>query len=105
MSTSSSGSTYAFPTRRSDYTTTRWVPNIGWCGVHRLLYHWTVHCGITPIGYEDRYCFATEAQATSSMNEWDGEGDMPGEWHKHPKSGRCRDPKTGDIWHESEPRV
>jgi hypothetical protein len=33
------------------------------CGVHRLLYHWTLHVDINEYGYEDRYCYESVADA------------------------------------------
>lgn len=71
------------------------------CGVHRLLFHWTMHIGVDDIGYAERYCFETFELAKTALETWSGEGDPEG-WHKHPDSGRYRDPNTGDIWHESE---
>lgn len=89
---------------KSAYTHLRFIPGRGWCGVHRLLYHWTVHIGLDDFGYEERYCYATEHMAKESVDAWDGAGDPPGGWHKHPDSGRRRDPVTGEIWQESEYR-
>lgn len=88
---------------KAEYTFMRYIDGRGWCGVHRLLYHWTVHIGIDHTGYEDRFCFADEGKARRSLERWDGAGDMPGDWHKHPATGRRRDPKTGRIWDERDP--
>jgi len=85
-----------------DYPFIRWVPRVGWCGVHPLLYHWTVHYGIRHSGIDGRYCFKTEAEAREALIEWQGDGDIPGRWHKHPPSGRRRDPDTGEIWNEED---
>jgi hypothetical protein len=90
---------------KSHYTAMRELPDGRVCGVHRLLFHWTMHIGISNYGYEERYCYQTEKQAIDSMMAWDGTGDPPGDWHKHPDSGRRRDPFTGEIWHESQYRV
>jgi hypothetical protein len=89
---------------QDQYTHMRDVPHVGICGVHRLMFHWTVHIGIDDTGYDDRYCFATEQMAKDSLDAWDGTGDMPDHWHKHPSSGRRRNPSTGAIWHEMENR-
>lgn len=67
------------------------------CGVHRLLYHWTLLVDLNPIGYEDRYCYETEAGALSALLEWAGDGEPKG-WHRHPTSGRRRDPVRGKEW-------
>ncbi len=89
---------------RSYYVHLRWIEPVGWCGVHRLLFHWTMHIGIDETGYADRYCFERADQAIVSMELWNGEGDPPGDWHKHPATGRRRDPKTGEVWDEHEYR-
>lgn len=73
-------------------------------GVHRLLFHWTLHVDISEFGYEDRYCYENLPDALKDAVTWDGQGDPPGRWHKHPRSGRRRNPDTGLIWHESEAR-
>jgi hypothetical protein len=78
------------------YTAMRTLSDGRICGVHRLLYHWTMHIDISEWGYEDRYCFATEAMAIEAMEAWDGNGD-PVNWHRHPASGRRRDTVTGEI--------
>lgn len=67
------------------------------CGISRLLYHWTMHVDISEWGYEDCYCYQTEAAAITALKEWDGKGD-PKNWHRHPKTGRRRDLITGEEW-------
>jgi hypothetical protein len=86
------------------YRTFWWHEEHGLCGAHRLLYHWTLHIGIHDLGYADRYCFQTQAQVEEAGDLWTDEPDPPGQWHKHPISGRRRNPVTGLIWHESEAR-
>jgi len=68
------------------------------CGVHRLLYHWTLHIGIDEIGYEDRYCYPELDQALIGLAGYTGEGDPPGSWNRHPVSGRRRNIQTGEEW-------
>lgn len=97
--------TYPFPPELEPYYVSwRWVPHRGWCGVQRLLFHYTMHYGITPVSWEGRYCFERLEDALWSMSEWSGAGDPPGRWHKHPDSGRRRDPDTGETWDEEEYR-
>jgi hypothetical protein len=79
------------PELRKEYTAIRQLPDGRWCGVHRLMYHWTLHIDIGDFGYEDRYCYNTEAQAYLAMMEWNGEGDPGHGWHRHPLTGRRRD--------------
>lgn len=73
-------------------------------GIHRLMYHWTLHIGVDRYGYEDRYCYREMSDALADMLAWNGEGDPPGRWHKHPDSGRRRDPDTGETWSQREPQ-
>jgi hypothetical protein len=86
------------------YFSTRALDDGRIIGVHRLMFHWTLHIDISDIGYEDRYCYHQLAAAIIDMHTWDGKGDPPGRWHKHPATGRRRNPDTGFIWHESEAR-
>jgi len=72
------------------YTDVRQLPDGRILGVHRLLYHWTLHIDISPIGYEDRYCYQTREQAVAAMTAWNGVGDPGGGWHRHPATGRRR---------------
>jgi hypothetical protein len=61
--------------------------------VRQLLFHYTMILGEIgdTVGYLDRWCYNTLEQATGALNaEWDGSGDAPGEWHKHPNSGRVK---------------
>lgn len=69
-----------------------------WIGVHRLLYHWTLHIDISPWGYEDRYCYPNLEDAQKALEVWDGTGDPPSGWVRHPKTARRRDLKTGREW-------
>lgn len=87
---------------KQHYTDMRTLPDGRLLGVHRLMFHWTVHIDIDEDGYDDRYCFATREMAQEAMNVWDGTGDMIN-WHKHPATGRRRDNTTGRIWDENDP--
>lgn len=91
------------PSTSEHYVSLYRMPDGQLAGVHRLMFHWTAHIGVSELGYEDRYCFATREMADKAMTEWSGEGD-PDYWHKHPRTGRRRDPETGEIWHESDKR-
>lgn len=85
----------------SSYAMLRKLPDGRIIGTHRLLFHWTLHVGITPYGYDERYCYATETGATAACSTWDGVGDPEG-WHRHPTSGRRRNPVTGVEWNDSD---
>lgn len=79
------------------YTDIRELPDGRVIGVLRLLLHWTIHVDISPIGYEDRYCYATYDLAKMAFEIWDGTGD-PVLWHRHVNSGRRRNLQTGEEW-------
>lgn len=81
------------------YVALRVLPDGRICGVHRLLYHWTLHVDIHEDGYEDRYCYATRELAVAALETWDGQGDPVG-WHRHPRTHRRRDVLTGAEWIE-----
>lgn len=67
------------------------------CGIHRLMYHWTLHVDIDDIGYADRYCYPTYESALVGLIDWDGVGDPKG-WHRHVGTGRRRNLQTGEEW-------
>jgi hypothetical protein len=51
-------------------------------------------------GYEDRWCYHSLDQAIEAYVRWiadEGVGEPDG-WHRHPSSGRRRDPDTGSEW-------
>jgi hypothetical protein len=82
------------------YVALRELPDGRVAGVARLLFHWTLHYGITEIGIDGRYCYGTDIDAILDLALWEGVGDPPGRWHKHPPTGRRRDPDSGRIWDE-----
>lgn len=79
------------------YIHLRELPDGRLCGVMRLMFHWTLHVGIDFVGYADRYCYETLSGALLALERWDGTGDPEG-WHRHLKTGRRRDLKTGREW-------
>lgn len=81
----------------SSYTDLRTLHDGRVCGVHRLLFHWTMHIDIDNYGYADSYCYRTREAAVAAMHKWSGEGDPEG-WHRHPKTGRRRDYAKGEEW-------
>lgn len=48
---------------------------------------------------EDRWCYHTEADALAALDAWDGTGEPEG-WHRHPATGRRREPLVGDAFSE-----
>lgn len=70
---------------------------------HKLIFHWTVKSGVVGdyFGYEDRFCFATEKIAIDAIKNWNNpKEDCPGQWHRHPKSGRRRQWNDDGTFHE-----
>ena len=39
---------------------------------------------------DDFYCYEDMGDVISAVRSWDGEGDPPGRWHRHGRSGRRR---------------
>lgn len=85
------------PSVIEQYTAMRVLPDGRICGVHQLMFHWTLQIDIHACGYEDRYCYQTEEQATRAMQEWNGTGDPGQGWHRHPISGRRRPQGNPDL--------
>lgn len=80
-----------------NYTLMKQLPDGRVCGVHRLMYHWTMHVDIDAFGYNERYCYATKQGAEQALTDWDGRLEPVG-WHRHPESGRRRNVETGEEW-------
>jgi hypothetical protein len=63
------------------------------CGIQKLMYTYALLADVNPTGYEDRWCYSDYAKARAALAAWSGEdGTEPGNWHRHPDSGRRRDP-------------
>lgn len=83
------------------YTKVKQLPDGRWAGVQQLLFHWTLHVDISEMGYDDRWCIETRAQAEEALDAFDGTGE-PLHWHRHPPSGVRRDPLTDERWGDGE---
>jgi len=82
---------------RQEYVTMRNLPDGRLCGIHRLMFHWTMHVDIDFVGYAERYCYQSLEGALIALIQWNGSGDPEG-WHRHPKTGRRRNLETGEEW-------
>jgi hypothetical protein len=77
------------------------------CGIHRLMYHYTMHIAVSDGGYEDRYCLKTLVRAQAALLWWNGVGDPP-LFHKYVGSLRGRrasfnrDVITGSRWPDNQ---
>lgn len=78
---------------RAHYIDMRQLPDGRWIGLHRLMFHYTIHVDISYMSFEERWCIQTLEQATEAFNKWDGESE-PLYWHKHYPSMRRRDKTT-----------
>jgi hypothetical protein len=61
--------------------------------ITRLLFHWSLHVceGGNYMTYVDRWCYQTQEMAEAALDaDWDGTGDAPLGWHRHPYTGRRR---------------
>lgn len=69
-----------------------------WTGLMQFMFTWAIILGRMgdEHGYDDRWCYKTQADALRALEAWDGEGEPKG-WHRHPLTGRRRtdgDPDT-----------
>jgi hypothetical protein len=65
------------------------------CGIQKFMYTWAILADLTPWGYgrNDRWCYGSYEKAKAALDAWSGEdGTEPSAWHRHPDSGRRRDP-------------
>lgn len=61
--------------------------------LQRFAYTWAILADLSLYGYEDRWCYHDYDKASAAFDAWSGEdGTEPAGWHRHPDSGRRRDP-------------
>lgn len=62
-----------------------------YAGVRPLVFHSVLIVGRIGdrFGYDDCFCYATEAKARAALAAWDGHGEPAG-WFRNPKTGRRR---------------
>ncbi len=66
------------------------IPNQGLCGILHLMFTFGLCTGLTKFGYDRRYCYHSEKEATDALVEWTGESEHPsGNWIKC--KGSCVD--------------
>lgn len=91
------------PETTSAYVMLGRLPDGRICGIHRLMYHWTLHVDISDCGHTDRYCLRTLERAQAALVWWNGVGDPP-LFHKfvrglmHGRASFNRDVFTGITW-------
>jgi hypothetical protein len=70
-----------------------------WKAICRFLATWAILTGDVGdrVTVGDRWCYHTLVDALHAFEAWDGTGEPEG-WHRHPYSGRRRDPDTGEEW-------
>jgi len=64
------------------YAHFRDVPNVGLCCLAPFIFTVGVVVNPTFDTYAHRYCFKYFSDALIALIEWDGEGDLPGNWIK-----------------------
>ena len=72
----------------TEYWPCKRLPSGEWAGVRDLMYTSAIFIGVDPIGYSERFCYATRAEAMIALGEWSGEGDPPGDWIVQKPQGR-----------------
>jgi len=65
-----------------DYFYVRYIDGLGWCALSKMMFTWALSVGLDPIGRKYRYCFENYQEALDSIQNWDGQGDAPGNWIK-----------------------
>jgi hypothetical protein len=64
------------------YQHPRFIEGKGWCALSQMLFTWALCVGLDPVGRKYRYCFEHHKDALDSLQNWDGQGDAPGNWIK-----------------------
>lgn len=70
------------------------------CAIQPLMYTYALLADLTPWGYEPngRWCYHSYAAARAALDAWSGEdGTEPSGWHRHPHSGRRRNPDGSEY--------
>ncbi len=57
---------------QNGYHDIRFIPNVGYCGIHRFMFTTGVCCGLNESGYSFRFCFNYVLDAVGFLNDWDG---------------------------------
>lgn len=60
----------------------RQIPNIGLCCLAPYIYTIAVIVNPTRDVHSYRYCFKHFSEALTALLQWDGNGDLPGNWMK-----------------------
>lgn len=65
----------------------------GICCVVRYMFTYAILSDLNRCGYEGRWCFSSYEKALAALDAWSGaDGTEPTGWHRHPDTGRRRDP-------------
>jgi hypothetical protein len=76
--------------RRNGTDPTRYVAVIPFIYTHAII---VGSIARAQFGHQDRWCYHTPIEALAAATRWDGaEGTEPEGWHRHPYSGRRRNP-------------
>jgi hypothetical protein len=74
------------------YIAARQLSNGEWAGVAPMTFGKGRLCtGLTLLGYEDGWCYASHEEAITALFAWDTDvSEEPEGWFRHPTSGRRR---------------
>ena len=65
-----------------EYVYVRRLASGEWAGVSKMLFTFGLSVGLTDTGYRTRFCYEKLFDASDALEEWDGNGDPPGNWIK-----------------------
>ena len=66
----------------NQYLYPRWIPNKGWCALHRYIHTWGLVMEISECEIGGRYCYEDYMDALLDLYTWNGEGDPQRNWIK-----------------------
>lgn len=78
------------------YKNVRQFPDGSFAATFQFLYTCAIVHKLYEFGYSDRWCYRCAEEAVEALAAWDGTGEPAG-WHRHPASGRRRDPAGNEY--------
>lgn len=81
------------------YTDVTLLPDgVRWAAVKQFMFTYAICVGKLhdQTSYDDRWCYYGKDTAAQALNAWKGIGEPDG-WHRHPASGRRRDPDGNEY--------
>lgn len=78
---------------KEGYFNIREIPTRGICGLSQFSFTCGLVIQMDEESYQGRYCYATLSEAKEAIENWNGEGDPPGNWIKYKGVGGDRSRK------------